>query len=441
MVSTRGAAAPDSNGATTSANARLHFKDKLTGSSDVLQKKLKALYEELSLLEQGSVDINSLNGVRKELISSSILLHKDKGVKAHAACCMADLLRLYAPDAPYTAGELRDMFSFFFQQLSNNLKSDSTYYHQYFLLLESLSTVKSIVLVCDLPNSDELISMLFREFFKLVKINTLGRNIEIYMADILVAVIDEAHTIPSDALHTIINQFRPQAGAAPHRMAAQVCTAAADKLQRHVCQYFTDIMLASTGSHLDDDNDDDDTTNAPSSEDVHVAHEIIHSMAISAPDLLHNVIPQLEAELRAEEVPLRCLATITLGKIFSNKKTGIDLVRKYNTCWKSWLQRKNDRHPSCRIAWIQSVKDFMESPQELKAEIERALLLLCFTYKANLSSVGIGGKIMDPDEKVRAATCKLFGEMPYETLSHHVSMHLLRAIGERILDKKVSITA
>ena len=49
--------------------------------------------------------------------------------------------------------------------------------------------------------------MLFREFFKLVKINTLGRNIEIYMADILVAVIDEAHTIPSDALHTIINQL------------------------------------------------------------------------------------------------------------------------------------------------------------------------------------------------------------------------------------------
>ena len=35
------------------------------------------------------------------------MLHKDKGVKAYTACCIAELLNIYAPDAPYTAGELK----------------------------------------------------------------------------------------------------------------------------------------------------------------------------------------------------------------------------------------------------------------------------------------------------------------------------------------------
>jgi sister-chromatid-cohesion protein PDS5 len=32
---------------------------------------------------------------------------KDKAVKALTACCIADILRLFAPDAPYTENELK----------------------------------------------------------------------------------------------------------------------------------------------------------------------------------------------------------------------------------------------------------------------------------------------------------------------------------------------
>ena len=91
---------------------KLKFNEKLVGrghSTDALLKKLKVLHAELAELDQENVDTKSLAAVCKELISNSILLHKDKGVKAYAACCIADLLRVYAPDAPYTAQELRDI--------------------------------------------------------------------------------------------------------------------------------------------------------------------------------------------------------------------------------------------------------------------------------------------------------------------------------------------
>jgi sister-chromatid-cohesion protein PDS5 len=47
-------------------------------------------------------------------------------------------------------------------------------------------------------------------------------------------------------------------------------------------------------------------------------------------------------------------------------------------------------------------------------------------------------KLLDPDEKVRAAVCKLYGQLDYETALHHVSEKQLRAVADRGMDKKVS---
>src|SRR6267154_3056294 len=189
---------------------KLKFHDKLVGkglSTDALLKKLKNLHAQLADLDQERVDTATLATARKQLVNTSILLHKDRGVKAYAACCLADILRLYAPDAPYTHTELRDIFQFFFRQLSTGLKgSDSPYYNEYFHLLESLSTVKSVVLVCDLPNAEELMVDIFRDFFGLVR-RELAKKIEIFIADILVALIDECQALPSEVLETIMAQF------------------------------------------------------------------------------------------------------------------------------------------------------------------------------------------------------------------------------------------
>lgn len=188
---------------------KLKFHERLLKSSatDALLKKLKSLHTELASLDQEVVDVSSLGTVRKELINTSILLHKDRGVKAYAACCLADILRLYAPDAPYTQSELRDIFQFFFRQLSTGLKgTDSAYYNEYFHLLESLSTVKSVVLVCDLPTAEELMVEIFRDFFSIIK-RDLAKKIEMFMVDILVALIDECQVLPTEVLETILSQF------------------------------------------------------------------------------------------------------------------------------------------------------------------------------------------------------------------------------------------
>jgi sister-chromatid-cohesion protein PDS5 len=46
-------------------------------------------------------------------------------------------------------------------------------------------------------------------------------------------------------------------------------------------------------------------------------------------------------------------------------------------------------------------------------------------------------KAHDPDDKVRAAVCKMYGELDFETAAYHVSEKMLRTIAGRCMDKKV----
>ncbi|KAH9849574.1 armadillo-type protein [Lenzites betulinus] len=408
MVATR------TQGQSSPRKQKLKFRDKLVGkglATDALQKKLKALHQELADMDQEHVDVPSLHAVRKELINPTILLHKDRGVKAYTACCLADLLRLYAPDAPYTQAELRDIFQFFFRQLTAGLKGpNEPYYNEYFHLLESLSTVKSVVLVCDLPSGDDLMVDIFRDFFGLVR-RDLAKKIELFMADILIALIDECQSLPSEVLEIIMAQFmdkHAKMDQPAYRLAVQVCNATADKLQRHVCQYFTDIIV--------------DQAREERFEEVQSAHTLIVQLNRACPSLLHNVVPQLEEELRVEQLQLRIMATQTLGQMFSDKH-GMDLVQKYPTTWAQWLARRNDKNVTIRLEWVGTMKGIITNLPEMRKETEEAL----------------SGKLFDPDEKVRAALCKLFSHLDYEAALHHISVDVLKGLAGRGLDKKHSV--
>lgn len=145
-----------------------------------------------------------------------------------------------------------------------------------------------------------------------------------------------------------------------YRLAVEVCNATANKLQRHVCQYFTDIIV----QHSRDEEFDE----------IRAAHDLIKQLNRSCPSLLHNVVPQLEEELRVEEVQLRLMATQVLGEMFADTKAGADLVKKYPQTWTAWLMRKNDKSPAVRLAFVEETKELLVHVPELRAAIEGAVL-------------------------------------------------------------------
>jgi sister-chromatid-cohesion protein PDS5 len=95
------------------SNKRLKFKQPLVGRpgkqigvSDLLSR-LEALCGELQLVNQEEADRETLEPVAKELAHQSLVNHKDAGVRAWTACCVVEMFRLCAPDAPYTGAQLK----------------------------------------------------------------------------------------------------------------------------------------------------------------------------------------------------------------------------------------------------------------------------------------------------------------------------------------------
>ena len=72
-----------------------------------LLKRLTKLWNEMKDMEQDIDERASFLTVAKDLASPNLLAHKDKGVKTLTTCCLVDILRLCAPDAPYTGQQLK----------------------------------------------------------------------------------------------------------------------------------------------------------------------------------------------------------------------------------------------------------------------------------------------------------------------------------------------
>lgn len=77
-----------------------------------LLSRLQILAHELSTTEQDDIDKASLKKVSQELANGHLLAHRDKGVRAWVTSCIVDILRLCAPDAPFTGNQLKVSKSF-----------------------------------------------------------------------------------------------------------------------------------------------------------------------------------------------------------------------------------------------------------------------------------------------------------------------------------------
>jgi sister-chromatid-cohesion protein PDS5 len=99
--------------ATQDGVKKLSFKQPLVGrpgkqiSVADLLTRLKTLLDELRTIDQEEAHRDSLMPVAQELAHQSLLQHKDNGVRAWAVCCIVDMLKLFAPDAPYPASKLK----------------------------------------------------------------------------------------------------------------------------------------------------------------------------------------------------------------------------------------------------------------------------------------------------------------------------------------------
>jgi len=214
-----------------------------------------------------------------------------------------------------------------------------------------------------------------------------------------------------------------------YRLAVDVCKATSDKLQGPVAQYFTDII----SQHRPDEDSDEEL------DDIKASHDLVIQLHRSVPALLNAVVPQLGEELGVDNEQMRILATRTLGTMFAFEP---HVASKYHTTWKSWVTRSRDKSANVRVTFVEELRNLISKHNSLSTEVERKLptLISYFSacpYLSDLIAEALEAKMLDGDDKVRAAACKVYAHLDYEATLHHVSTEQLRRLAERMLDTKV----
>ena len=405
----------------------------------------------------------------------------------------------------------------------------NAYNQQHLYVLTSLSQVKSIVLLTDIPSSDPLMLHLFTSFFDILAGSTksstgeqLGKNVEFHMTSILVTMVDESATLPSEVVDVIVAQFlrtdpravnghvgKGKKHAATlddkqstltlkelppaYTMAKTICISCPDKMARHISQYFNDVIIEASSSstavrtskktshrRASDDVDDSDMENAngPTDEDLkelYKVHQLLRELWRACPAVLQNVIPQLEAELSAENVHLRSLATETFGDIISGIGAAglppssipdpavyppLDLSdtaestlnrnvltkpsspqpfpQTYSQAYTSFLGRSHDKSPLIRSVWTTGIGRILTTSAGgvgLAQQEEDRLVK------------DLARMLGDADEKVRVAAVKVVGTFSFREVIFKLgssggldkSGSVLAVLAERVRDRKHAV--
>lgn len=317
-------------------------------------ENLQKLHKELSQETQGSTKYN-----KETKLLLSLLNHKDKQIKILSCCCLSDILRICAPDAPFTKPQLKLIFSSFFRQLLQIKDSNGPLFSYYFYLLESISTIKSVVLLGDL-NADQLVQDVFNDFFEVIK-SDMSMAVQVSIRDILYQLVEELPHLQQEVVETIITHMSvktQKANPAAFKLSCDLGAMTDDKLQRYVCQYFSDGMVESS-------KDEDDLAEYSRN------HDLILQIFEHVPTLLLNVIPQLEEQLNVENIPIREITTTTLGAMFA--KRGSKWVESYSSTFKSWCERRNDKSVAIRVIWVEFSGQIVQKHPDMTLMMEGIL--------------------------------------------------------------------
>lgn len=104
------------------------------------------------------------------LATEFFMENSSKDIQLLTACCVADVFRIFAPDAPYTEAEnLRDIFLFIITQLKGLDDTEAPNFKRHFYLLENLAWVKSFNICIELECNQEIFCKLFKLMFSIVR--------------------------------------------------------------------------------------------------------------------------------------------------------------------------------------------------------------------------------------------------------------------------------
>eukprot|EP00095_Tigriopus_kingsejongensis_P010616 maker-scaffold795_size96016-snap-gene-0.21 protein:Tk10616 transcript:maker-scaffold795_size96016-snap-gene-0.21-mRNA-1 annotation:"androgen-induced proliferation inhibitor" len=380
---------------------------------DELIRRLKTLAHTFQTLSQAEDEstYSDYTPLAIHLADDYYLSNSSRDVQLLVACCIADILRIFAPEAPYKdPAQIKTIFYFLIKQLGGLRDPKDPAFKRYFYLLENLAYVKSFNMCFDLEQCSEIFCALFQLMFKIVNGEHSGK-VKSFMLDVLTPLITEADFVSNELLDiiliNIVDPLKTQQKNA-YSLAKDLIIKTSATLEPYIQQFFNQVLiLGKVDQKL---------------QISRKVYDLIYELNHICPRILLTVLPQLEFKLKSTEEADRMGSVALLARMFSEPNS--KLATNHRQLWLAFLGRYNDISVAIRIKCVQYTMHFLLNHPELMGDITDTLKL----------------RQHDPEENVRYEVVMAIvstAKKDFDVVSR--SEELLNFVKERTLDKKFKI--
>ena len=295
-----------------------------------------------------------------QLADEFYLNHQSRDVQLLVACCIADILRIFAPEAPYKEpAQIKTIFMFLIRQLGGLKDPKDPAFKRYFYLLENVAYVKSFNMCFELEECTEISVALFSLMFKIVNDEHSGK-VKNFMMDVLCPLITEADNVPNELLDTIlqniVDPLKTQRKNA-YQLSKDLILKTSDTLEPYIQQFFNQVLILGKA----------DTRLAITRR----VYDLIYELNHIRPAVLLAVLPQLEFKLKSTDEAERVGSVSLLARMFSEKESMLAI--NHRQLWQAFLGRFNDISVAIRTKCVQYTMHFLLNHPELITDITETL--------------------------------------------------------------------
>ncbi|MBN3296215.1 PDS5B protein, partial [Amia calva] len=375
-------------------------------SKEEMVRRLKMVVKTFMDMDQDSEEEKELYlNLALHLASDFFLKHPDKDVRLLVACCLADIFRIYAPEAPYTSPDkLKDIFMFITRQLKGLEDTKSAQFNRYFYLLENIAWVKSYNICFELEDSNEIFTQLYRTLFQVIN-NGHNQKVHMHMVDLMSSIICEGDTVSQELLDTVLVNLVPahkNLNKQAYDLAKALLKRTAQAIEPYITNFFNQVLMLGKTSVSDLSE--------------HVFDLILELYNIDS-HLLLSVLPQLEFKLKSNDNDERLQVVKLLAKMFGAKDS--ELAAQNKPLWQCYLGRFNDIHVPIRLECVKFASHCLMNHPDLAKDLTEYLKV----------------RSHDPEEAIRHDVIVSIVTAAKKDLSL-VNDHLLNFVRERTLDKR-----
>ncbi|KAI2656366.1 hypothetical protein H4Q32_013282 [Labeo rohita] len=375
-------------------------------SKEEMVRRLKMVVKTFMDMDQDSEEEKELYlNLALHLASDFFLKHPDKDVRLLVACCLADIFRIYAPEAPYTSPDkLKDIFMFITRQLKGLEDTKSAQFNRYFYLLENIAWVKSYNICFELEDSNEIFTQLYRTLFQVIN-NGHNQKVHMHMVDLMSSIVCEGDSVSQELLDTVLVNLVPahkNLNKQAYDLAKALLKRTAQAIEPYITNFFNQVLMLGKTSVSDLSE--------------HVFDLILELYNIDS-HLLLSVLPQLEFKLKSNDNDERLQVVKLLAKMFGAKDS--ELASQNKPLWQCYLGRFNDIHVPVRLECVKFASHCLMNHPDLAKDLTEYLKV----------------RSHDPEEAIRHDVIVSIVTASKKDLSL-VNDHLLNFVRERTLDKR-----